>query len=181
MAPDAFEQMIREGMDREKKEADSGIRFTNGKDATEVVIPQYKRGFLRLMGQASALSYGRLNWGDREAQTLAAALVYAHAHGALAQLTVRSHTRRPEARGLAGVGCAPSPWLCVCVCADPWQTLYLDENQIGDAGVASLADARTNGGLTSLKTLKLGGNTVSSQVQETMEAAMAKNAGSVSF
>ena len=115
MAPDAFEQMIREGMDREKKEADSGIRFTNGKDATEVVIPQYKRGFLRLMGQASGLSYGRLNWGDREAQTLAAALVYAHAHGALAQLTVRSHTPRPEACGLAGVGCAPSPWLCVWV------------------------------------------------------------------
>ena len=59
--------------------------------------------------------------------------------------------------------------------------LYLDGNQIGDAGVASLADARTNGGLTSLKTLELGRNTVSSQVQETMKAAMAKNAGSVFF
>ena len=71
--------------------------------------------------------------------------------------------------------------VCVCVCADPWQTLYLDGNQIGDAGVASLADARTNGGLTSLKKLELERNTVSSQVQETMKAAMAKNAGSVSF
>ena len=37
------------------------------------------------------------------------------AEGALAQLTVRSHTLRFEARGLVGVGCAPSPWLCVCV------------------------------------------------------------------
>ena len=77
--------------------------------------------------------------------------------------------------------CALTLVVCVCVCADPWQTLYLGANQIGDAGVASLAEARTNGGLTSLKTLELWGNTVSSQVQETMEAAMAKNAGSVSF
>ena len=71
--------------------------------------------------------------------------------------------------------------VCVCVCADPWQVLWLNDNQIGDAGVASLADARTNGGLTSLKTLELWGNTVSSQVQKTMKAAMAKNAGRVSF
>ena len=71
--------------------------------------------------------------------------------------------------------------VCDCVCADPWQTLWLNENQIGDAGVASLADARTNGGLTSLKTLYLMSNNVSSQVQETMKAAMAKNAGRVSF
>ena len=70
---------------------------------------------------------------------------------------------------------------CVCVCADPWQTLDLTGNQIGDAGVASLADARTNGGLTSLDSLMLERNTVSSQVQETMKAAMAKNAGRVSF
>ena len=77
--------------------------------------------------------------------------------------------------------CALTLVVCVCVCADPWQRLDLDGNQIGDAGVASLADARTNGGLTSLDSLQLEGNTVSSQVQETMEAAMAKNAGSVSF
>ena len=71
--------------------------------------------------------------------------------------------------------------VCVCVCADPWQELDLDENQIGDAGVASLAEALTNGGLTSLKNLLLEHNTISSQVQEAMEAAMAKKAGSVSF
>ena len=46
-----------------------------------------------------------------------ASLADASLKGALAQLKVRSHTLRFEARGLVGVGCAPSPLdMCVCVC-----------------------------------------------------------------
>ena len=34
LAPDAFEAMLRAGMAREAEAADTGFRFTNGKDAT---------------------------------------------------------------------------------------------------------------------------------------------------
>ena len=42
LAPDAFEAMMREGMAREQAAAGTGIRFTNGKDATDICIPQYR-------------------------------------------------------------------------------------------------------------------------------------------
>ena len=54
--PDAFESMLREGMAREEAAAGTGFRFTNGKDATSVCIPQYREGFLRLVGGAEMLA-----------------------------------------------------------------------------------------------------------------------------
>ena len=42
-APDAFKDMILAGMDN------GSITFTNGKDATDIIIPQYKEAFLRLI------------------------------------------------------------------------------------------------------------------------------------
>jgi hypothetical protein len=50
MAPPAFESMVREGLSKQT------IKFTNGKDATDIVIPQYEIGFKRLMDQARKLS-----------------------------------------------------------------------------------------------------------------------------
>ena len=40
--PDAFEAMMREGMAREHAAAGTGIRFTNGNDARDICIPQYR-------------------------------------------------------------------------------------------------------------------------------------------
>jgi hypothetical protein len=71
VAPDAFEAMMREGVRREESEAGTGIKFTSGKDLTEVVIPQYERAFLKLMGAADKLMYTYLGWGDDEIETLA--------------------------------------------------------------------------------------------------------------
>ena len=90
MAPNEFEDMIRDGMQREKNEPGTGIKFTNGKDATEIVIPQYRKGFHRLMSEVTEMAYGGLKWGDNEVQVLARALAYAHASGSLAQLKVSS-------------------------------------------------------------------------------------------
>ena len=84
--PDEFEKKIRDGMKKEEEAPGSGIKFTNGKDATEIVIPQYEKGFLRLMGEASEMTYTELGWEDEEVQTLARAFAYAHAKGALASL-----------------------------------------------------------------------------------------------
>ena len=56
-APDAFEAMLRAGMAREAEEPGSGYRFTNGKDATAICIPQYREGFLRLMRQEGELYF----------------------------------------------------------------------------------------------------------------------------
>ena len=52
VAPDAFEKMLREGVARAAEEPGAGIHFTNGKDATEICIPQYREAFLRLTGDA---------------------------------------------------------------------------------------------------------------------------------
>ena len=88
MPPDEFEAKIRCGMEAELAAPGTGIKFTNGKDATEVVIPQYEEGFVRLMREVSYMAYANLQWGDDEAQTLARAFTYAHAKGALDKLTV---------------------------------------------------------------------------------------------
>ena len=88
MAPNEFEAKIRDGIKKEEEAPGSGIKFTNGKDATEIVIPQYEKGFLRLMGEASEMTYNKLGWGDEEVQTLARAFAHAHAKGALDKLTM---------------------------------------------------------------------------------------------
>ena len=41
--------------------------------------------------------------------------------------------------------------MCVCVRSDPWQTLILDRNQIGDVGVSALARAAEGGALAKLE------------------------------
>ena len=71
------------GVAREEAAEGTGIKFTSGKDRTDVVIPQYEAGFLRLMGEASMLSYASLGWGDEEMVQLAASVAYAHTRGAL--------------------------------------------------------------------------------------------------
>ena len=89
MSPDAFEAMLNAGVQKEAESLGSGIKFTSGKDLTEVVIPQYKKGFLRLMGAADTLMYTSLGWGDEEAKDLAAALAVKdeNGRGALPSLT----------------------------------------------------------------------------------------------
>ena len=79
--PDEFEQTLTQGVLAEEREPGSGVKFTSGKDLTDVVIPQYKQGFLRLMAGAK-LDYTGLVWGAAEAAKLAAALQYAASEGA---------------------------------------------------------------------------------------------------
>jgi hypothetical protein len=80
ITPDAFRERVLGGMD------DGTIRFTNGKDATAVIIPQYEAAFVRLMSEVSALDYEELAWGDEEARELAESIAYAHARGGLRKL-----------------------------------------------------------------------------------------------
>ena len=101
MAPDAFEAMIRTGMELEKTTPGEGIKFTNGKDATAVVIPQYQQGFVRLMRNATYMAYANLGWGDAEMQTLAGAFEFAHANGAIPNL--KTLAMQQNAIGDAGV------------------------------------------------------------------------------
>ena len=49
------------------------------------------------------------------------------------------------------------------MCADPWQGLYLDYNQIGDAGVTALAEVIAEGAMPKLKQVDLDGNPGSSE------------------
>lgn len=64
--PDDFEALLLEGVHKEEAHEGTGIKFTCGKDLTDVVIPQYADGFVRLMSQTEILAYGCLQWADEE-------------------------------------------------------------------------------------------------------------------
>ena len=72
---------MREGMEREASGSGTGIKFTNGRDASSICIPQYKEAFLRLIGCEGDLAYNRCQWMDADLAQLADALSYAQAAG----------------------------------------------------------------------------------------------------
>ena len=67
MAPDAFEQMMREGVVAAEGER---IVFTSGKDLTEVTIPQYRTAFLRVLGNPKGLDFSGLGWQLQRAEEI---------------------------------------------------------------------------------------------------------------
>ena len=71
LAADAFERLMRDNLES------GAFKFTNGKDATNVCIPQYAEAFTRLLGTSKMLDYGNLGWGAAEGEQLAAALACA--------------------------------------------------------------------------------------------------------
>lgn len=82
LTPDAFDEMLRKGIAREAVATGSGVRFTNGKDATHVCIPQFREAFLRLFSKAERLLFGDIAWTDADVRQLAVALIFAHEAGA---------------------------------------------------------------------------------------------------
>ena len=71
LAADAFERLMRDNLES------GAFKFTNGKDATNVCIPQYAEAFTRLLGTSKMLAYAGLGWGAAEGEQLAAALACA--------------------------------------------------------------------------------------------------------
>ena len=71
LAADAFERLMRDNLES------GAFKFTNGKDATNVCIPQYAEALTRLLGTSKLLGYARLGWGAAEGEQLAAALACA--------------------------------------------------------------------------------------------------------
>ena len=71
LAADAFERLMRDNLES------GAFKFTNGKDATNVCIPQYEEAFKRLLGTSKVLYYDNLGWGAAEGEQLAAALAFA--------------------------------------------------------------------------------------------------------
>ena len=57
----------------------------NGKDATNICIPQCREAFFRLMSSGGTLYFEGCKWTDAEVKQLVAALQYAHAEGATSQ------------------------------------------------------------------------------------------------
>ena len=148
--PDAFEAKLREGM------ANETIRFTNGKDATNICIPQYREGFKRLMAKGGPMFFSRCEWTDADVEQLAAALKYAHAEGATAQADELS---------LIGnrLTAAALPPLVEAIAAGAMpelKKLYLNSNQLGDEFVKLLVALLDKGGLANLETLALFDNAI---------------------
>merc|ERR1712078_854298 len=71
LAADAFERLMRDNLES------GAFKFTNGKDATNVCIPQYAEASKRLFGTSKLLGYQMLGWGAAEGEQLAAALACA--------------------------------------------------------------------------------------------------------
>ena len=91
MSPDAFHQMLKDGVD------DESIKFTNRGDVG-VVADIYERAFVDEMSAATTLYYAGLGWSDSEITVLSAAFTFAHARGALAQLQVSSRVTALSSR-----------------------------------------------------------------------------------
>ena len=174
MSPDAFEAMLNAGVQKEAESLGSGIKFTSGKDLTEVVIPQYKKGFLRLMGAADILMYDELGWGDEEVKILAAALVVKDKNGrgalpSLTELSLRNNSIGDEGMKAfaAAVGSGALPSLT---------ELRLYANKIGDEGMKAFAAAVGSGALPSLTKLKLSGNQIRDEGMKAFAAAVGRGA-----
>ena len=133
MSPEAFEAMMRQGVATEEATPGAGIKFTSGKDLTEVIIPQYEKGFLRLLGASEVLEYGHLSFGDQGVKMLLAALAYAEAHGPrLRLLKLAVHDNQISDEGARAI----ELWLTATTA--PLQELVLSENQLSEAAKASL-------------------------------------------
>ena len=161
--PTHLQAMLREGMEREAEEAGSGFRFTNGKDATSVCIPQYREGFLRLMAAGGELMFSRCDWGDAQVKVLiASALVYAHAHGATSQaeelhLSCMQPTwLKSSISPLNGGSLLPLAEAMAAGALPELKIIRLEENSwLGDADAAAIAVALSSGRLPKLEELWL--------------------------
>ena len=143
IAPDAFERLLRDGVAREEADPGTGIKFTSGNDLTKVVIPQYKNGFLKLMGEATALMYTSLGWGDEAMQQLSSAFMYAHANGSMRNFVdLRLSNNRIGDEGMKAFSAATSSGSLRAL-----TRLDLDGNQIGDAGMTDFSRAIASGSL----------------------------------
>ena len=136
LPPGAFEAMLRDGMAREEAAPGTGFRFTNGKDATNICIPQYREGFLRLMGGGEELlSFALCGWGDEEVKTLAAALAYAQANRA----TTQARTLGLSSNKLTDAAMPPLVEAVEAGAMPELGELYLNSNELlGDPGFAAL-------------------------------------------
>ena len=136
LPPDAFEAMLRDGMAREEAAPGSGFRFTNGKDATNICIPQYREGFLRLMGgEGVLLNFAGCGWGDEEVKTLAAALAYAQASRA----TTQAKTLGLSSNKLTDAAMPPLVEAIEAGAMPEMNELFLDSNEfLCDPGLAAL-------------------------------------------
>ena len=136
LAADAFERLMRDNLES------GAFKFTNGKDATNVCIPQYAEAFTRLLGTSKLLGYDKLGWGAAEGEQLAAALA-----------------------------CAQRMDTAVAA-----ESLYLDGNKLGTAGVRAIGKVIEAGALPRLKLLYIQGNGADDETREWIET-VARGAG----
>ena len=132
LAADAFERLMRDNLES------GAFKFTNGKDATNVCIPQYAEAFKRLLGTSKILAYGMLGWGAAEGEQLAAALA-----------------------------CAQRMDTAVAA-----ETLYLQENKLGTAGVRAIGKVIEAGALPRLEMLMIQDNGADDETREWIETVV---------
>lgn len=168
--PDEFMSMLRQGMLDEAASPGAGIRFTNGKDATEVCIPQYREAFFENMrrgGEVRVCPTARLSVTSISPRAVCTCVFATSLPSGLHQLCmpplsrawwrvlqlffVRCQWGDQEVRQLvAALACAhEAGQTCQAV------TLDLEFNQLTDASVAVLLELVKSSTLPRLQRLNL--------------------------
>ena len=129
LAADAFEQLMRDNLES------GAFKFTNGKDATNVCIPQYAEAFTRLLGTSKELYYSRLGWGAAEGEQLAAALACAQRMDtavAAEKLFIHGNTATQYGNKLGTAGVRAIGKVIEAGALPRLKELYVDENGADD-------------------------------------------------
>jgi len=162
LAPDDFDRMLHEGMALELTSPGTGYRFTNGKDATEVCLPQYRSAFFRLMALKGEMPFSNTKWGVEDVQQLAAALKAAHAGG----VPTQANLLRLTYNQLPDAALPPLIEVMLAGAAPKLNYFTLQQNEFGDGALEVLSPLLRSPWLSSqLKTFGIGSKLTACGVQ----------------
>lgn len=160
--PDEFAKMMRSGVETNL------IEFTAGADLEKVVIPNYKAGFTSVFSKAIMLGYGGCGWTDDDLCSLARALRFASAGGALRNLRrIYLYNNRISDPGFVELAGAFADGVADCL-----EEFYAYKNAIGDAGAIVFANMLLGGGLANLKALDLRNNSITAHGRSRLQDAV---------
>lgn len=162
LTPTAFAEKLRDGVSSER------LAFTNGGDI-DVVAEIYKRAFTTEFEHMRTLCFCHRKWSDAQGEEFSAALRYAVTVGGLTHVEALEleRNRIGDQSIIALVDACQGHVMPRCA------YIYLDHNDIGDAGMRALASAIERNTWPLLEKVTVHGNPrASSEAQESVRAAL---------
>ena len=163
LTPTAFAEKLRDGVSSKR------IAFTNGGDV-DVVAEIYQRAFTTEFGSTRRLCFQHRAWSEAQGEAFAAALRYALSDGGLKHVeALELENNRIGDQSIIALVDACQGDNVMPRCA----YIYLDRNDIGDAGMRALASAIERNTWPLLEKVTVDRNPrASSEARETVDAAL---------